>query len=80
MLNKVGQRARQIRINKGIKQSYVANKLGYRSPSSLNDIEKGRRHLKADKIPILAKALGVEVDDLFFDNKVRETRTKSTSA
>ena len=65
MDNSIGSNARKIRILKGIKQSHIALKLGYKSPSSLNDIEMGRRQLKADKIPLLADALGVEIHDLF---------------
>lgn len=76
----LGKRAREIRIKKGIKQSYVAEKLGYKSPSSLNDIEKGRRNMKANQVPLLAEILGVEVQELFFDNEVRDSRTKKNSA
>lgn len=62
----VGKKAREIRISKGIQQSFVSRKLGYKSPSSLNDIEMGRRQLKADQIPLLAEILGVSEYELFF--------------
>ena len=73
----VGKKAREIRISKGIQQSYVSRKLGYKSPSSLNDIEMGRRQLKADQIPLLAKILGISEYDLFFNENVRESRNKT---
>jgi transcriptional regulator with XRE-family HTH domain len=77
--NKIGQRAREIRIKKGIKGSYVSEKLGFKSSSSLTDIEKGRRNLNADKIPLLADALGVTVEELFFEEKNRKTRITQTA-
>jgi transcriptional regulator with XRE-family HTH domain len=67
---KVGQIARNIRIEKGIKQSFVSEKLGFKSPSSYSDIEKGVRNLSADKVPVLAKALGVTVEELFFNKNI----------
>ena len=72
----VGKRAREIRISKGIQQTFVSRKLGYKSPSSLNDFEMGRRMLKADQLPLLADALSVDVSELFFEENNRETRTK----
>ncbi|UGB31667.1 helix-turn-helix domain-containing protein [Metabacillus sp. B2-18] len=70
----VGQIARFIRIQKGIKQSFVSDKLGFKSPSSYSEIEKGVRHLSADKIPILADALDVSIEELFFEDKIRKMR------
>lgn len=75
MKQKIGQRAKRIRIEKGIKANHVCKKLGYKSPSSLTDIESGRRRLDADKIPLLAEALGVSVGELFFEEKNRKSRT-----
>ncbi len=75
MISNIGVVARDIRIKKGITQAYVSNKIGYKHSSSYNDIEAGRRQLKADKVPALAEALGVTVDELFFGDKYRVTRT-----
>lgn len=75
MKQRIGQRAKKIRIDKGIKANHVCRKLGYKSPSSLTDIENGRRRLDADKIPLLAEALGVSVEELFSDKKNRGSRT-----
>ncbi|GAK12207.1 helix-turn-helix domain-containing protein [Geomicrobium sp. JCM 19039] len=75
----VGKKAREIRISKGIQQSFVSRKLGYKSPSSLNDIEMGRRQLKADQIPLLAEILGVSEYELFFNENVRDSRNKTTA-
>jgi transcriptional regulator with XRE-family HTH domain len=78
---KIGERARQIRLSKGITQVFVAKKLGYQTPSAVNDFEKGRRNISADKIPLLAMSLGVTVAELYdekiFEEKVRETRSET---
>ena len=73
----IGQRAKEIRESKGIKSNYVSEKLGYKSPSSLSDIEKGRRRLDANLVPVLAEALGVSIEDLFFGLKSRNSRNKT---
>jgi len=69
MVKNIGEKAREIRISKGITQVHVAKALGYKHPSSYNDIEMGRRQLKANKVPQLAKALGVDVETLFFEKE-----------
>lgn len=71
---KVGQIARNIRIEKGIKQSFVSEKLGFKSHSSYSEIENGKRNLPSDKIPVLAKTLGVSVEELFFEKNIRDSR------
>lgn len=76
MNRRVGPNAKRIRKEKGIMLAFVSTKLGYSSPSSLIDIESGRRRLDADKIPILADALGVSVEQLFFEEKNRNMRNK----
>jgi transcriptional regulator with XRE-family HTH domain len=72
----IGPNAKRLRIERGILLSFVSRKLGYSSPSSLIDIENGRRRLDADKVPILAEALGVSVEQLFFNQNDRESRNK----
>lgn len=79
MAEHIGKRIRKIRLEKGIKQTFLAKKMGYKNSSSLNDIEHGRRGLSADKVPIVAKYLGVSVEEIFFGSKSRETRTKTTA-
>lgn len=72
----IGERARKIRTSKGIQLNFVADKLGYKSSSSYSEIESGRRRLDANKVPLLAKALGVSVEELFFEDKHRDSRFK----
>ena len=65
MFNKFGNNIKKIRESKGLTQSFVANKLGYRSPSMLSEIESGKKGLDAEKVPLLAKILGVSIEQIF---------------
>ena len=58
-----GTRVKEIRLNKGIKAKYVAEKAGL-SPSEYSAVENGRRRLTADLIVSIANALGVTPDDI----------------
>ena len=49
----IGQRLRQLRLERGLKQADVARQLAI-SPAYLNLIEKGKRSLQ---LPLLWKAL-----------------------
>ncbi|WP_144519295.1 helix-turn-helix domain-containing protein [Bacillus thuringiensis] len=60
-----GKRIREIRKMKKITQLRLAKNLDYRYASSISFIENGKRKLDAEKIPILAQALGVSVEELF---------------
>jgi transcriptional regulator with XRE-family HTH domain len=58
-----GLKVRALRIKKGLSFASLAEKTGL-SISFLNEIEKGKKYPKADKILLLAENLGVEYDDL----------------
>jgi transcriptional regulator with XRE-family HTH domain len=73
----IGKRIRKIRLEKGMTQVHLSKKLGYKSPSILSEIEAGKKGLDADKVPLVAEILGVEVNALFFEEKVLESRTNS---
>ena len=51
----------------GIKQYVVAERAGY-SNRTFSDMLNGRRIIKADEIPSIAKALGVTPNDLFVNH------------
>lgn len=58
-----GLKLRQLRIDKGISVSELAQKAGL-SVSYITEIEKGRKYPKADKIAALANAMQVDYDTL----------------
>ncbi|AEH47106.1 helix-turn-helix domain-containing protein [Parageobacillus thermoglucosidasius] len=80
MKRQIGERIKEIRIKKGLTQSYVAKELGYKSPSMLSEIEAGKKGIDADKIPLLAKILDVDINELFFKEKIHEMRIFNHSA
>ncbi len=61
---KVGQRIKEIRESRGIKQCTLAVKL-YMEPSNLTRIENGHQFPKEENLVKIADILGVEVKDLF---------------
>lgn len=56
-----GLKVRQLRQEKKLSFAQLAQQTGL-SPSYLNEIEKGKKYPKAEKIGILAEALGVQYD------------------
>lgn len=62
--SKVGENAKQIINQKGLKQCVVAKKAGY-TPQTLNDMLNSRQIMKAVDIENIAKVLNVEVNELF---------------
>lgn len=58
-----GLRVRQLRLEKGLSPADLSKVTGT-SVSYLNEIEKGKKFPKKDKVNKLAEALGVSMDDL----------------
>ncbi|MCX8046215.1 MAG: helix-turn-helix domain-containing protein [Anoxybacillus gonensis] len=77
MKRKLGERIKEIRVQKGLTQSFVAKELGYKSPSMLSEIESGKKGIDAEKIPLLANILGVDINEIFFNEKIHNLRTSS---
>lgn len=59
-----GQRIRQLRLKKGWSQEYLAERTG-RHWTYIGGIERGERNVTLAVIADLARALGVDVRDLF---------------
>ncbi|WP_018931331.1 helix-turn-helix domain-containing protein [Gracilibacillus lacisalsi] len=79
-MRKIGTRIKEIRKSKGLTQAFVSKRLGYKSPSMLSEIESGKKGLDADKIPLVAGILNVDICELFFEDKIHEMRTKDKTA
>ncbi|PEC81633.1 transcriptional regulator [Bacillus cereus] len=73
-----GNRVRDIRKQKNITQEKLAKKLDFSHASAISFIENGKRRLDAEKIPTLANALGVSINELFFVQNVVEMTTNKT--
>ena len=57
----LGQRIKAARLELGISQTELANRLGLRSKSTICKIERGEDNLTADTIVKYAEALGVSI-------------------
>ncbi len=63
-MDHVGREVRRLREERGWNQAKLAVEAGM-APSAVNQIENGKRSPSANSLTKLAKALGVEVRDLF---------------
>ncbi|WP_138755774.1 helix-turn-helix transcriptional regulator [Paenibacillus sinopodophylli] len=55
---------RDIRKKKGISMTYLAQKLGYSHASGYCNIESGRTKIKLNQATIIARELGVSVEEI----------------
>lgn len=63
-LTKIGQKIRELRKSKGFSQESFADEVGL-DRTYMGGIERGKRNIAALNIVRIAKALKVEVGDLF---------------
>lgn len=66
-------RLRQVREQKGVTQTFMAQKLGFKSVSGYSAIERGLRRLDVMRAREIADILGVNMNELFFDEKLHIT-------
>ena len=60
----VTDRIRQLMVQKGLLQKFVANTAGF-SNQQFSDMLNGRKIIRVEYLPQIAQALGVEIADLF---------------
>ncbi|MDZ7936452.1 MAG: helix-turn-helix transcriptional regulator [Emticicia sp.] len=60
-----GLKLKQLRLDKSMSLTELAQRSGL-SMSYINEIEKGKKYPKSDKIVALAEAMGVDYDTLRF--------------
>lgn len=61
---------RETRITKGVSQTYMAKRLGYKSVSGYANIEMGRTNLSLKKAKQIADILNIDVKELFFEDNL----------
>jgi len=62
-MNHFGEKIKELREQKGLLQKHIASRLDIDTPM-LSKIERGERKAKREQVPILAKALTIDKDDL----------------
>jgi transcriptional regulator with XRE-family HTH domain len=68
-----GQKLRQLRIQKGLTQQQLAERLGYKTNSYISDVESGHFIPSRDKLKKIAKALDVPfkvLEDMLLESKL----------
>ena len=68
-----GQKLRRLRIQKGLTQQKLAEKLGYKTNSYISDVESGHFIPSKDKLKKIARALGVPfrvLDDMLLESRL----------
>jgi transcriptional regulator with XRE-family HTH domain len=71
----LGDKLRQIRLERGISQETIAKKLGQKTNSYVSMVELGRRRPSEDKLIPWGEALGLspeEIEDLVLEAKLEE--------
>jgi transcriptional regulator with XRE-family HTH domain len=62
-MNHFGEKIKELREQKGWLQKHIASRLDIDTPM-LSKIERGERKAKREQVPILAKALTIDKDEL----------------
>ena len=75
----IGNRIEQKRTEKGMSQEELAAKVGYKSRSSINKIEKNVQRPKADDLPKIAMALDTSVDYLLNGIEIERAQLRELS-
>ncbi|MGG3663180.1 helix-turn-helix transcriptional regulator [Bacillus gobiensis] len=71
---------RKVRMSQGKSQTFMAKKLGYKYTSGYANIEMGRTKPTLEKALHISDILGVDINDLFFEQKLHEKSKNTNSA
>jgi transcriptional regulator with XRE-family HTH domain len=82
MINRVGEKIRQLRVLAGLSQENIAEEIGM-SHGNFGKIERGEIDINTHHLFAVAKALKVDVTDLFDFNSiggpVKDSKVKSST-
>ncbi|MFP4186803.1 MAG: helix-turn-helix domain-containing protein [Acholeplasmataceae bacterium] len=78
--NEIGNRIRQLRIQKGLTQLKLANDLGFSSAATVSGWENGTKNLSADQVVGVAEYFGVSTDYLLLGATSQEESSYGSSA
>ncbi len=60
------QKIREIRKEKGISQTFMAKKLGYKTSGGYANMENGKCRVTVEKAALIAELFSMDVKDIFF--------------
>lgn len=68
-----------LRLNQELRQKDIARLFGHMDPVGISNMEQGKLLPRIDKLPVLAEALGVKVEELLtFYSLAKEMNGKKT--
>ncbi|HHY72248.1 MAG TPA: helix-turn-helix transcriptional regulator [Bacillus bacterium] len=76
----IGKNIKKYRNIKGFTQAFVSKELGYKSSSTICEIENGKKGVDADNVPRIAKILCVNIENLFDDEDDNHILRKGNSS
>ncbi|ERM91532.1 hypothetical protein O163_10200 [Caldanaerobacter subterraneus subsp. yonseiensis KB-1] len=68
-----------LRKARGLTQEQMAKALGYKDRSGYWYLENGRISITIDKAMEISKILGVNVNEIFFENNIEQNSTKKSN-
>lgn len=71
----ISNNIKQLREERGIKQKFIADKLGI-SANYYSQIENGHRNPQTDQLVKLRNIFGVSLDDIFFNEEIAKRDNK----
>lgn len=71
---------KELRQSKGITQEEMASKLGYKGKSGYCQLENGTVRMPLTQAKKIAEILNINMEELFFDNKVHVTKTNKSKS
>jgi transcriptional regulator with XRE-family HTH domain len=79
------KKLRQLRKDRGISQTFLAKKLGFKYTSGYSNIEYGTNRLSYEQALTIAAVFNIDVNELtedetsFFEQKLHDTSNKQTA-
>ena len=73
------QKLRDVRLSQGKSQTFMAKHLGYKYASGYANIEMGRTKPSLEIAKKISDLLGVNVNELFFDQELHKVSKESSS-
>lgn len=67
----IENKIKELRKSKGMSQQQMAKLLGYKTKSGYCQLENGIVKMTVEKAEIIAEALGVKPEEIFFKNVVQ---------
>ncbi len=80
MIDRFGEKLRQLRLEKGLNQTTLAHRLGYKTQAYLSELESGKKKPTAEFVLKVSRFFHVSCDVLLKDELELEDETLNSEA